>query len=104
MPYEFMDEIIWRIENKHETYNQMLNLEFLYEKAHNISKEQKTEWLDKFYKRMSTAIYKWSICPPSILVDSHSISKNDYKQPITSSKIDYKGISTSEIQEKIKEF
>ena len=88
MPYEFMDEIIWRIENKHETYNQMLNLEFLYEKAHNISKEQKTEWLDKFYKRMSTAIYKWSICPPSILVDSHSISKNDYKQPITSSKID----------------
>lgn len=104
MPYEFMDEIIWRIENKHETYNQMLNSEFLYEKAHNISKEQKTEWLDKFYKRMSTAIYKWSICPPSILVDSHSISKNDYKQPITSSKIDYKGISTSEIQEKIKEF
>ena len=104
MPYEFMDEVIWRIENKHETYNQMLNSEFLYEKAHNISKEQKTEWLDKFYKRMSTAIYKWSICPPSILVDSHSISKNDYKQPITSSKIDYKGISTSEIQEKIKEF
>ena len=104
MPYEFMDEIIWRIENKHETYNQMLNSEFLYEKAHNISKEQKTEWLDKFYKRMSTANYKWSICPPSILVDSHSISKNDYKQPITSSKIDYKGISTSEIQEKIKEF
>ena len=104
MPYEFMDEIIWRIENKHETYNQMLNSEFLYEKAHNISKEQKTEWLDKFYKRMSTAIYKWSIFPPSILVDSHSISKNDYKQPITSSKIDYKGISTSEIQEKIKEF
>ncbi|MBO5447428.1 NAD(+) synthase [bacterium] len=104
MPYEFMDEIIWRIENKHETYNQMLNSEFLYEKAHNISKEQKTEWLDKFYKRMSTAIYKWSIFPPSVLVDSHSISKNDYKQPITSSKIDYKGISTSEIQEKIKEF
>ena len=104
MPYEFMDEIIWRIENKHETYNEMLNSEFLYEKAHNISKEQKTEWLDKFYKRMSTAIYKWSIFPPSILVDSHSISKNDYKQPITTSGIDYKGISSNLIAEKIMSF
>ncbi|MBR6722505.1 NAD(+) synthase [bacterium] len=104
MPYEFMDEVIWRIENKHETYNEMLNSEFLYEKAHNISKEQKTEWLDKFYKRMSTAIYKWSIFPPSILVDSHSISKNDYKQPITTSGIDYKGISSDLIAEKIMSF
>ena len=104
MPYEFMDEVIWRIENKHETYNEILNSEFLYEKAHNISKEQKTEWLDKFYKRMSTAIYKWSILPPSILVDSHSISKNDYKQPITTSKIDYKGLSPEKIREKIYNF
>lgn len=104
MPYEFMDEVIWRIENKHETYNEMLNSEFLYEKVHNISKEQKIEWLDKFYKRMSTAIYKWSIFPPSILVDSHSISKNDYKQPITTSGIDYKGISSNLIAEKIMSF
>ena len=104
MPYEFMDEIIWRIENKHETYNEMLNSEFLYEKAHNISIEQKTEWLDKFYKRMSTAIYKWSIFPPSILVDSHSICKCDYYQPITTSMTNYKGLSQEEIKEKVCNF
>ena len=104
MPYEFMDEVIWRIENKHETYNEMLNSEFLYEKAHNISKEQKTEWLDKFYKRMSTAIYKWSIFPPAILVESYSINKNIYHQPITSSGINYKGLTQSEIEQKIKTF
>ncbi len=91
MPYEFMDEIIWRIENKKENYNDMLHSTFLYEKKMNISRDQKIEWLDKFYRRMSTAIYKWTILPPSIMVDAHSINKNDYCQAITSSKINYKG-------------
>ncbi|MCM1339558.1 MAG: NAD(+) synthase [Muribaculaceae bacterium] len=101
MPYEFLDEIIWRIENKKEHYYDMLNSEFLYEKKNNISKEQKTEWLDKFYRRMSTALYKWSILPPSVIVDSRSINKYDYKQPITSSHINYKGLSEEEIKNKI---
>ena len=92
MPYEFMDEVIWRIENKHETYKQMLNSPFLYETKNNISLEQKTEWLDKFFRRMSTSHYKWSILPPAILVDANSINKCEYSQPITSSKIDYKGM------------
>jgi NAD+ synthetase len=104
MPYEFMDEIIWRIENKQESYNDMLNSEFIYEKNHNISRAQKIEWLDKFYRRMSTAIYKWSILPPSIIVDSRSINKFDYNQPITSSKINYKGLSTEDIAKKINSF
>ena len=52
MPYEFLDEVIWRIENKHEHYNDMIDSEFLYEKSHEVSREQKTEWLDKFYRRM----------------------------------------------------
>ncbi len=104
MPYEFMDEIIWRIENNQESYNQMLNSEFLYEKTNPISINQKIEWLDKFYKRMSTAIYKWSILPPSIIVDSHSINKSDYKQPITSSKINYKGQTIEEIKSLIQQF
>ena len=51
---------------------------------------------------MSNALYKWSILPPSVIVDSHSINKYDYKQPITSSHINYKGISEIEISEKIK--
>ena len=82
----------------------MLNSEFIYERKHNISKEQKIEWLDKFYRRMSTALYKWSILPPSIIVDSHSINKNDYTQPITSSKINYKSLSPEKIKEKICNF
>ena len=102
MPYEFLDEIIWRIENKKENYYDMLNTKFLYEKHKKIPKELKIEWLDKFYGKMSNALYKWSILPPSVIVDSHSINKYDYKQPITSSNINYKGISEIEISEKIK--
>ena len=101
MPYEFLDEIIWRIENKKEHYYDMLNSEFLYEKKNSISQEQKHQWLDKFYRRMSTALYKWSILPPSVIVDSRSINKYDYKQPITSSRINYKGLTENEIRDKI---
>lgn len=104
MPYEFLDEVIWRIENKKEHYYDMLESEFLYEKSNEVSKEQKIEWLNKFYRRMSTALYKWSILPPSVIVDSRSINKYDYKQPITSSGINYKGLSESEIAQKIKDF
>ena len=101
MPYEFLDEIIWRIENKKEHYYDMLNSEFLYEKKNSISQEQKQQWLDKFYRRMSTALYKWSILPPSVIVDSRSMNKYDYKQPITSSRINYKGLTENEIRDKI---
>lgn len=101
MPYEFMDEVIWRIENKHESYHDMINSTFLYETKEKVTPEEKKEWLDKFYKRMSTALYKWSILPPSVIVESRSINKNDYRQPITSGKIDYKGQSEEEIAKKL---
>ena len=97
MPYEFLDEIIWRIENKNEGYQNLINTEFVYEKHNNISKEQKIEWLDKFFRRMSTALYKWSILPPSVIVESRSINKYDYRQPITSANINYKGIKEAEV-------
>lgn len=90
MPYEFLDEIIWRIENKNETYEIMLNSEFEYEKMNNISKQEKQEWLEKFYNRMSKALYKWSIMPCAPIIDAHSINSYEYKQPISSSKIVYK--------------
>lgn len=102
MPYEFLDEVIWRIENKHESYVDMLNSTFLYEKKETVSKEQKTQWLDKFYRRMSTALYKWSILPPSVIVEPRSIIKADYKQPITS-KINYKELSEEEISRRLSE-
>ena len=104
MPYEFLDEIIWRIENKKENYHDMLHSEFLYEKKNQISQEQKIEWLDKFYRRMSTALYKWSILPPSVIVDSKSINKYDYRQPITSSRINYKGLTPEEIYQKVEKY
>lgn len=102
MPYEFMDEVIWRIENKHESYQDMIHSTFLYETKEKVSAEEKKDWLDKFYRRMSTALYKWSILPPSVIVEGRSINKNDYRQPITSGKIDYKGQSSEEIAEKLK--
>lgn len=102
MPYEFLDEVIWRIENKHESYHDMIDSTFLYETKHKVSPEKKKAWLDKFYKRMGSALYKWSILPPSVIVESRSINKADYRQPITSGKIDYKGQKVNEISEKLK--
>lgn len=101
MPYEFMDEVIWRIENRHESYRDMVDSEFLYETKNNVSKETKVEWLDKFYKRMSGALYKWSILPPSVIVEGRSINKGDYRQPITSGKINYKEQGVNEIAQKL---
>lgn len=98
MPYPFLDEVIWRIENKHESYADMMRSEFLYERSNTLSAEQKTAWLDKFYRRMAGALYKWSILPPSVIVEARSINKNDYRQPITSGRIDYKGKTESEIR------
>ena len=92
MPYEFLDEAIWRIENWHENYLELMDAEFIYEKKNNISKEQKQEWLNKFYRRMSFALFKGFIMPPSPIVDSNSINKVDYYQPVTSCGVDYKNI------------
>ena len=90
MPYEFLDEIIWRIENLQESYQELMEAEFIYETKMGISKTQKQEWLDKFYRRMSFALFKGVIMPPSPIVDSHSINKIDYYQPVTSSGVNYK--------------
>lgn len=101
MPYEFLDEIIWRIENKNESYKDFLNIKFEYENKIAISREQKIEWLDKFYYRMSKALYKWSILPPSVIVEARSINKSDYRQPITTD-INYKGVDEKYICQTLK--
>ncbi len=90
MPYEFLDEVIWRIENNAETYYQMLNSQFVYETKHNLTKELKEEWLDKFFRRMSNALYKWTLMPPSIIIDNYSINKAEYSQPVLTNGINYK--------------
>lgn len=88
MPYEFMDEVIWRIENTNQSIDNMMQSEFLYEKKNVLNIETKKLWLEKFFKRMSSAIYKWYISAPSPIIDSNSINKAIYKQPIIS-KINY---------------
>ena len=98
MPYKFLDEIIWRVENKNEGYQDLLQTKFVYETHNEVSIEQKTEWIDKFFRRMSTALYKWSILPPSVIVESRSINKYDYRQPITSARINYKGVSEETVE------
>ena len=89
MPYEFLDEVIWRVENLHQTIGDMIDVEFLYEKKEHVSKEQKKEWLEKFFKRMSFAVYKWSILPPAPIVDARSINKTEYRHPIIASGINF---------------
>lgn len=89
MPYEFLDEVIWRVENLQQSINDMIDETFLYEKKENVSKEQKTRWLKKFFKRMSFSHYKWTIMPPSPIVDARSINKSEYVHSAIASKINY---------------
>ena len=89
MPYEFLDEIIWRVENLKQSKADMINEKFLYEKNYNITPEQKNEWLDKFFKRMSTGIYKWTIMPPFPIIDKKSLNRYEFRPLIVSSKINY---------------
>lgn len=94
MPYEFLDEVIWRVENLQQTIGDMMQAEFLHEKhlkeqGNPLNREQKLEWLKKFFRRMSTALYKWSIMPPSPIVDARSINKVEYRHPIIASGINY---------------
>jgi len=84
MPYEFLDEVIWRIENLNQTIDDMMKVQFLYESHVQITPEKKKLWLNKFFKRLNTALYKWYIIPPGPVVDARSINKIEFKQPIVS--------------------
>ena len=101
MPYEFLDEVIWRVENLQQSIGDMLEVEFLHEKhlkeqGEPLDKAVKLEWLQKFFRRMSTSLYKWTIMPPSPIVDARSINKAEYVQPIISAKINYHKTSFEE--------
>ena len=84
MPYEFLDEVIWRIENFNQSIDNMMKSKFLYEKKNILDNQTKLQWLNKFFKRLNTAIYKWYIIPPGPIVDGRSINKIEFKQPIIS--------------------
>ncbi len=84
MPYEFLDEIIWFVENFGFGFDDLMNHKFLYEKRHQLMQELKEEWIKKFFWKSKCAVYKWHILPPSIIIDAHSINSVEYHQPIIS--------------------
>lgn len=84
MPYEFLDEIIWFVENKGLGFDELMNHKFCYETKNNLSIEQKKEWIKKYFWKSKCAVYKWHIIPPSVVIDAKSINSVEYRQPIIS--------------------
>ena len=79
-----LDKLNEIVENINQSIDNMMQNEFLYEKKNNINIETKKMWLEKFAKRLNTALYKWYIVPPSPIIDGRSINKIEFKQPIVS--------------------
>lgn len=98
MPYEFADEIIWRIEALRQSLDEMLVVPFQYEENYVVSHAQKSEWLHKFFDRMPKAVFKWFIAPPILIVEGNgSIAKSDYHHPIVANRIVWSGHTEVEI-------
>ncbi len=98
MPYEFADEIIWRIEALKQSHDDMLVVRFQYEERHAVSSEQKAEWLARFFDRMAKAVFKWFVSPPILMVEGNgSIAKTDYHHPIVANRIHWAGHTDTEI-------
>lgn len=84
MPYPFLDEIIWFVENRNYGYEELKKHKFKYETNNLISQEQKESWILKFFDKSQKALFKWHILPPSIIVDAKSINITEYHHPIIS--------------------
>src|SRR5262249_7247576 len=57
MPYEFLDEVIWRIEGQKQSKTQMMTEPFWYEQNNaGVTPQLKKQWLDKFYNRMNVSL------------------------------------------------
>lgn len=98
MPYEFADEIIWRIESLRQSAQAMLSARFQYEEKYKLAPAQKADWLRKFFERMPRAVFKWFIAPPILVVEGNgSIAKTDYHHPIVAGQIRWQGHSEAEI-------
>jgi NAD+ synthase (glutamine-hydrolysing) len=92
MPYAFADEVIWRIEVLNDSYQTLLATPLMYEQTHPLMPAQKQAWLDKFFSRMTAAVFKWWVVPPIVIVSGNgSITKTDYHHPITASRIAWQG-------------
>lgn len=99
MPYEFADEIIWRIEARHQSHADMLKERFQYEEKYELSAATKQEWLNKFFDRMPKAVFKWFVAPPILIVEGNgSIAKSDYHHPIVANRIQWQGHTPEAIE------
>jgi NAD+ synthetase len=84
MPYAFLDEIIWRTEVLYQAFEAQLVAVFEYEIAHSLRFEEKRAWLEKFFQRMPSAVFKWQVSPPILIVDGGgTLAKSAYRHPIT---------------------
>ncbi len=84
MPYPFLDEIIWYVENRSFGFEEFITHKFLYEKEKPISQKEKENWILKFFDKEQKATFKWHILPLSVIVDYRTINDIEYYQPIIS--------------------
>jgi len=84
MPYLFADEVIWRIETLGQSPTAMLGERFVYEDQQGVLDDAtKRQWLEKFYKRLETGVFKWWLAPPMVLLDQvSSLGKSTYHHPL----------------------
>ena len=75
MPYPFMDEVIFRLEELGQTLGEMMNEEFYFEKENKIPTDIKKQYLEKFAYRAKSAVFKWGLLPEVAKINEKSLNK-----------------------------
>jgi NAD+ synthetase len=91
MPYEVIDELIWRIEAHGMDASQLQAIPWSWELKNGVlSSEQKSAWVAKFFKRMQASVFKWWVAPPILIVDGDgTLAKSAYHHVITANQTVY---------------
>jgi NAD+ synthetase len=91
MPYEVIDELIWRIEAHGMDAARLSTLLWSWERTHGkLEPTQKAAWVGKFFRRMQASVFKWWVAPPMLLVDADgTLAKSAYHPVITAMKTLY---------------
>ncbi|MEB3286930.1 MAG: NAD(+) synthase [Vampirovibrionales bacterium] len=105
MPYLFLDEAIWRLEFTHADFETLLAADFIYEQematqGTPLTKAQKKQWLEKFYRRMAATVFKWHVAPPILIVDGYGISRGEYHRPIVA-KLNFEPLDIQKIEREV---
>ncbi len=91
MPYEVIDELIWRIEAHGMEAKALEGIVWSWELKNGVlGDEQKSAWVSKFFKRMQTSVFKWWVAPPMLIVDGNgTLAKSAYHHVITTNRTVY---------------